>query len=316
MSDEENPFVTVVIRSHCRLASMIELVEKCQAQNYNNFEILVIEQSSKQRNEFLTRIEELNSDSRIRILYFSRLGPAAARNTAVTHANGDILIFIDDDDLPASVNWISAHVKTFEDPLCVATTGREIWEEGEDLSLQNNAKNYRLCLRYSFLKMPRARVRHTKRIRGVTALQGTNTSIRKRIIESVGGWDEDVEGHEENSFDFRFQRIRLPGEYYLFEPAAAIFRRFDIDGGLERRRSTTLTIFKGEIYYSHRILRRYFPVRFYVFYPAYIWLALSRTYEYMRSIQPKASRTKHFKEIFLALFGVSSNKAPISGGQR
>ena len=40
-----NPFISVIIRSYNRLSYVIELINRCLDQDYNNFEIVVIEQS-------------------------------------------------------------------------------------------------------------------------------------------------------------------------------------------------------------------------------------------------------------------------------
>jgi glycosyltransferase involved in cell wall biosynthesis len=305
VSCETKPFVSVVIRSHNRLESMIELAQMCQKQDYEPFEILIIEQSDESlRDKFEGELASLSTDTRVKILYFGRLGPAGARNVAIPHAKGEILIFIDDDDIPADTNWIKNHVKNFQNPNCVAVTGREFVEGEEGPSIHNTEKNYRLCLRYSFLKMPRARTRHTRRLTGVTALQGTNAAIRKEIIERVGGWDEDVECHEENSFDFKFQRLKKPEEYYVYEPDAAIVRRLEIEGGLGRRQAKTETILKGEYLYSFQILKRYFPVRFYSFIGIYIFLVIQRTFIYMKKSQPELSRKKIISDAFTSFFRV------------
>ena len=71
---------------------------------------------------------------------------------------------------------------------------------------------------------------------------------------------------------------------------AAIIRRLSITGGLGRRGSPAPRLLRGEIEYSHVILRRYFPARFHLLYPAYLWLAVSRTVQQVRGARPGASR--------------------------
>lgn len=310
------PKITVVIRSYKRITHLIELIEKCLLQDHPNFEILVIEQTSTWSALESVKIRELSKDERLRVVRFKRLGPAAARNVAVKYARGEILLFIDDDDLPFNTNWVKTHSLNYMDPLCVGVTGREIHEGDHDPSRHDTSKNHRLCLRYSFLRMPRARVRHTKRILGITALQGANTSIRKEVIERVGGWDTDVEGHEENSFDFKFMRMKNPGEHYVFDPDAILFRRFQIPGGLERRMSDTATILESEFLYSHRIIRRYFPIRFYLFYPIYLLLAVIRTFKYMQSLPSHKSPILELRDLLHAIISQASSITKIGNRSR
>ena len=42
-------------------------------------------------------------------------------------------------------------------------------------------------------------------------------------------------------------------------------------------------VLRGELMYSHRLIRRYFPVRFYLFYPAYLYLAVRRALDFLQT---------------------------------
>jgi cellulose synthase/poly-beta-1,6-N-acetylglucosamine synthase-like glycosyltransferase len=176
------PHVTLVIRSYQRIPAMLELAEVCLEQDYDRFDVLVIEQSPEQRRQYREELNVISRSPKLRILEYEPLGPARARNEAIKQATGDILLFMDDDDLPLRTDSIRAHAKNFVDPDCVAVTGREVHSREEDPTAYNTERNRRLCLRYTFLKIPRARTRHTTRVTGVTCLQGTNTSIRRSAL--------------------------------------------------------------------------------------------------------------------------------------
>ncbi len=174
VNSKKSPFVSVVIRSYNRMESMIELARICQAQDYNNFEILVIEQSDDAlRKKYQQEFAVLLEDQRMNILYFGRVGPAGARNKAVSHARGEILIFIDDDDIPADTNWIKNHVKNFHDPQCVAVIGREFVEGDENPSRHNTKKLSALLALLFFENAPCTHQTHPalNRCCGVAGLQ-------------------------------------------------------------------------------------------------------------------------------------------------
>src|SRR6266536_2454709 len=97
--------VSVVIRSYRRPAALLELLARLRAQTYPAFEVIVLEQSDDPR--LLARLEA-EGDPRLRVVLSAPRNPPAARNEALRHARGDILLFIDDDDLPLGRDWIAA----------------------------------------------------------------------------------------------------------------------------------------------------------------------------------------------------------------
>jgi len=283
------PLVTVAIRSHMRLAAAIELIRRCQAQDYPRFEIVVIEQSEPVREQFRDQLDEIDRDPRVHLIECPRLGYIRARNEAIQHARGEIILFMDDDDLPVGEDWISRHAANYRDPLCVAVTGREVTSEDEDPARHDNLWNHLMCLRYSpVLKLPMALNRHSRRIEGVESIKGGGTSIRRSVIDRVGLWEEDHDDvpHEEQYFNFKFQRLRRPGEYYVYDPTAVILRRLDIPGGMDRRTAPAHDVLYHELFYSHTIIRRFFPLRFYSCYPAYLAAHAGRALEQLYRTRP------------------------------
>jgi glycosyltransferase involved in cell wall biosynthesis len=274
--------MSVAVRSYRRLPQLIELVARLQQQEYPRFEIVVIEQSEAEREAHRPALGALSKDERVRILEYPPLGAGRARDEAARQARGEIVLFIDDDDLPIGTRWIQAHADNYADPNCVAVSGRHALDEHEDPRQHDSPRNHRLCLRYSWLKMPRGRLRHGTRIEGVTQVAGTNASIRKSAIERAGGWDAERD-HDEDSFNFKFARMKQPGEYFAYDPAPAILRRLDIPGGVNRRAADFGDRVVSELRFSHTVIRRYFPVRFYALYPAYLVLAVAKAYEHLTS---------------------------------
>jgi len=283
------PFVSVAVRSYRRLPCLLELLERLRAQAYPNFEVVVIEQSMDEREAYRARLDALALDTRLRILEYPPLGAGRARNEAARQARGDIVLFLDDDDLPMTSDWIAAHARNYDDPLCVAVSGRHVVDEARDASVYDTHKNHRLCLRYSWLKFPRGRTYHSHRIVGVTQVAGTNASIRRSAIERGGGWDDETD-HDEDSFNFRFARVRRDGEYFAYDPGPAILRRLDVPGGLGRRQQSVAARLRSELRFSHGVIRRYHPWRFWALYPAYVFCALERACRHVLESRRLAKR--------------------------
>jgi glycosyltransferase involved in cell wall biosynthesis len=269
---------------------LLELLERLLDQDYPNYEVVVIEQTPDLGAEERARLDALAASerSRLRIAYYPPLGAVRARNEGWKNARNDIVLFIDDDDLPLGREWVRQHANNFADPLCMGVSGRHAFTPDEDPTQFDTDEYRRTVLRYTFFKMPRARNRLSQRVKGVEILHGTNTSIRRDAIERAGGWDEDVtEFVDENSFDFRYAKIRKPGEYFLYDPLPTIWRRFDIQGGTGRRWASIERLLRLEFDYSHGLLRRYHPLRFYSMYPAYLVLGVTRAVDFVHTHHPE-----------------------------
>ncbi len=280
MPEPEFPFVSVAIRSYHRLPQLLELVALLRAQDYPRFEVVIIEQSGAEREAHRAALDALRSDPRIRLCESSPLGAGEARNEAARQSRGEIVLFIDDDDLPVGSDWIRAHANNYTDPHCIAVSGRHMKTLSDNPARHDTPRNHRLCLRYSWLKFPRGRVNHGRRIVGVTQVAGTNASIRKSAIERAGGWDPEHD-HDEDSFNFRFASIKGPAEYFAYDPLPAILRRLDVSGGLGRRQQSVAARLRSELRYTHHVVRRYFPLRFWTLYPVYLMLAVQRAVQHV-----------------------------------
>lgn len=97
--------ITVVIPTYNRA----DLLKRCLAslteQEYNNFEVMVVDDGSKDRtkdvvNSFKERLD-------LKYIFQENKGPASARNSGIKEASGDIIAFIDDDCI-ASRQWLNA----------------------------------------------------------------------------------------------------------------------------------------------------------------------------------------------------------------
>jgi glycosyltransferase involved in cell wall biosynthesis len=91
-----NPFISVIIPSYNRASMIAKTIESLQQQDYNEYEILVIDDGSTDDTEHVVQ-EMIDS----RTTYFKKLNAerAAARNYGARLAKGNYLNFFDSDDL-------------------------------------------------------------------------------------------------------------------------------------------------------------------------------------------------------------------------
>jgi len=261
------PRLSVVVRSYNRLPALAELLEALLAQDHDSFEVVVIEQTTVRATDDLARIDELARDPRIRVLQHPPLGGPGARNAGVRHARGDLLVFIDDDDLPASTDWLRRHEANFRDPRCLGVTGQFV-DDGPPYV--NMAKARRQVLSFNVLKWQRVYAR-TDEKKQVESLMGGNAAIPRGTLERFGLWDECTPIEDEPSLSYRINAGKRPDEYLLFDPEPKMIRRLDVPGGMAKRTMSGPVYAKRVFTFLHNIIGHYFPLRFVVLYPLYIY---------------------------------------------
>jgi glycosyltransferase involved in cell wall biosynthesis len=103
MESQRRPLISVIIPTYKRPKNVENAIKNVRNQTYKNIEIIIVddnEQESVYREQTKKRIsnQKIYKD----ILYIeheSNNGAGAARNTGIAKANGEIIAFLDDDDI-------------------------------------------------------------------------------------------------------------------------------------------------------------------------------------------------------------------------
>ncbi|MCD1258461.1 glycosyltransferase [Paenibacillus athensensis] len=144
------------------------------------------------------------------------VGRAAARNLGVKHASGDIIVFLDDDRVPAD-DFIRKHREGHRTP-CVLLGGRQdsLVSEFEIEALFRHGKvshterilKEKLTDGELHKPMP---IRLNSRFNWLLFYTG-NVSLEKRHFEQAGGFDEQFQGwgHEDLDLGIRLSLIGVP----------------------------------------------------------------------------------------------------------
>ncbi len=98
------PTVTVIIPTYNRSELVRQAINSVLKQDYENFEILVIDDGSTDNTR--QTVAEIK-DNRIRYFYKNNGGAASARNLGLKNAKGEFICFLDSDDL-----WPDNFLKT------------------------------------------------------------------------------------------------------------------------------------------------------------------------------------------------------------
>ena len=292
-----------------RIAFLTELLDRVLAQRHDGFEVVVVEQTPGRSDACEARLRAFEDDPRVRILRHEPLGGPGARNEGIRAARGAIVLFIDDDDLPLTDDWIAAHEAAYADPLLVGATARHVRAEGEACPYPAPVRLFaqQKALGYSLLKTPYTYARLDRRVDGVGWLHGTNASVRREVALRAGLWDTHVRTQDEHSFAFKLRRVLKPGEYLAFLPHPPVLRRMDVAGGMEKRRVDVRRELQNHLTFAHAVVGRYHPQRLRWLYPAYLGWAAVRTLSWVwdagRGPVSISTRLRQSAEAFLRLPG-------------
>src|SRR5262245_10006824 len=150
------PRVSVVVRSYNRIPALCELLDVLLGQDHDSFEVIVVDPSTDVPAADGARLGVLERDYRLRVLRFPPLGGARARNTGVAATRGEIVVLVDDDDLPVGADFLRLMEQPFRDDAgVVGVTCRHYWGDVETISAPYRWLAARRCMRFSpVLKLP------------------------------------------------------------------------------------------------------------------------------------------------------------------
>jgi glycosyltransferase involved in cell wall biosynthesis len=120
------PLFTVIIPAYNRESTIAETIKSVLTQEFNDFEILVVDDGSHDRTAEIAR------SFGIRVIEQTNAGPSAARNLAASHGRGEYFAFLDSDDLwfPWTLALYSKAIKEHNRPALIV--GERIDFQHED----------------------------------------------------------------------------------------------------------------------------------------------------------------------------------------
>ncbi|MFC9447526.1 glycosyltransferase family 2 protein [Bacillus cereus] len=96
---ENQSLVSIITPSYNASSFIKETIQSVQSQTYTNWEMIIIDDVSKDNTCELIK-EEIKKDNRIRLIELQEnCGAAIARNTGINNAKGKYVAFLDSDDL-------------------------------------------------------------------------------------------------------------------------------------------------------------------------------------------------------------------------
>lgn len=189
--------ISVVIPAHNSEKTIEKAVEGCLSQAYDkdNLEIVVVDDGSTDKTG------EVAKQYPVKYIYQENAGPAAARNTGWKNARGEVVCFTDSDCVPEK-DWVSRIVQGF--------SSMDISGVGGSYSIANPESLLARCVHQEIVE------RHRKMSGEVDFLGSFNVSYRKKVLEEVGGFNEEFKKASGEDNDLAY-RIRKKGYKLIFD---------------------------------------------------------------------------------------------------
>jgi glycosyltransferase involved in cell wall biosynthesis len=197
--------ISVVIPLHNGVSYIEKALRSVTAQNLQPAEIVVVDDGSTDNG--LAIVQQFARKYPLKILSQENKGQSSARNLGVAHSGGDLIAFLDQDDI-----WFSDHlselVKPFLEPRSkqlgwVYSNLEEIDEKGctitnrflSSFGIQHPKRDLIACLASDMFILPSASL------------------ISREAFDAVGGFDERLSGYEDDDLFLRLFRAGFDNVY-------------------------------------------------------------------------------------------------------
>ncbi|HRH41380.1 MAG TPA: glycosyltransferase [Pyrinomonadaceae bacterium] len=215
--------VSIIIPTHNRLEKLRETVEYLRLQDFptTDYEIVVVDDGS---NPPVTFEKEFTVLPNVRIVRLEGEERSVARNSGAREANGELLIFVDD-DITTKEDFVENHWQIHQEFTNALAIGEILLPES---SLDTPFGRFRQKLEQT--NIPRQR--------GLVAEKNfcaaANASIKHELFLQLGGFDTTISSSEDQDFALRHT---AQGGKIVFLPEAEVIHRdnaLDIRGYCQR----------------------------------------------------------------------------------
>lgn len=205
--------VTVAICTHNRAKDTGEAIESVLAQSFEReqIEIVVIDNRSTDNTADVVKELARLHGPQVRYILENKLGLSVARNLAIREANGEYILFLDDDAL-ASRQWVQHIVDVFESDAAIGCVGGRIdpiWEAAEPDWIPEEHRSVFTILDYSD---------EVKEMPAPSIPYGANVAFRTSVFRHIQPFREDLGRVGNNLLSSEESELiaRLRGSYKVF----------------------------------------------------------------------------------------------------
>ena len=241
ISSAPRPTISTIIPLYNGAAFIEQAIRSVLAQTAPAHEIIVVDDGSTDDGPAI--VEGLGKAERIRLLRKVNGGQSSARNHGATQATGDLIAFLDQDDL-----FYPDHLEMLSKPFAEHRQGRLGWVYSD---LDRIDQSGQMIIRAFLSELPAKHPKHRLSDcleRDMFVLPSASLIDRAAFI-SVGGFDEALSGYEDDDL---FLRLFLAGYDNVFiDCPLSAWRIFDTSSSYSPRMA------ESRRFYARKLLERF-----------------------------------------------------------
>jgi glycosyltransferase involved in cell wall biosynthesis len=227
---QAQPLVSICLAHFNRPQELSEALESIKALHYKNFEVVIVDDGSTNREAlaYLAHIEQQDHGFPLKVYAQPNLYLGASRNLAASHARGEYILFMDDDNL-AKPQELSLMVAAMEHANADIITCFSDTFKSRDVHNLDQAAGKRIV--YIGADLTSGMFRNP--------YGDSNCLVRRNAFEKLGGFTEDYKiGRDDQEF---FSRAVLQGlKLYVLPEAVYWYRISEV-----RMRKNQFSLFAG-----------------------------------------------------------------------
>lgn len=214
-SKEKNgKLISIIMRTYGdRTGFLQEAITSVNNQTYNNLELIVVEDGSDRQEEFIRSLKSSN----VHILYksISKAGRCKAGNVGLSLANGEYLIFLDDDDLffPDHLEVLVNEINKDQDISAVYSSAFEVSTK----VICNNPLQY--CEKSRAIIYCQEFSRPLLWYHNYIPIQAV--LFKRKLYDQYGGFDEDLDNLEDWNL---WTRYSLNNKFKFVNKTTSLYR--------------------------------------------------------------------------------------------
>ncbi len=224
---DPNPLVSIIIptrNSHHLLQKCIDSV--LNKTIYQNFEIIIINNNSddQQSIHYLSTLEK--NDKFMVLTYPYQFNYSAINNLGAKHANGEVLILLNDDTEIISESWINELVSHALRPT-IGAVGAMLYYPNDNIQHAGIILNNKNIAAHVYVNEPRGYKGQRTRaslIQNYSAVTGACLAIEKKKFVEIGGFDEKHLPIAYNDIDLCLKLMKA-GYRNLWTPHAELYHQ-------------------------------------------------------------------------------------------